>query len=170
LGADGFTYRSSARVDLYFAGVHAARAGFLKGGRMLQDYYVTRRQFVGASAAALAATAVPAALSPRLPTPYRAIFDERYEAARRFAADALRRCWVTRAIRGDVTHVWFHELSLRWKRGPAPVAGLTTAGSLFVLERLSWDVGMRVTVRQTDATTDLVQWLISLPASRGHEA
>jgi hypothetical protein len=137
---------------------------------MLQDYFVTRRQFVGAGAAAVAAAAVPVALSPRLPTPYRAIFDERFEAGRRFGADALSRGWVTRAIRGDVTHVWFHELSLRWKRGPAPIAGLTTAGSLFVLERLSWDVGMRVTVRQAHAATDLVHWLISLPTSRGPEA
>lgn len=135
---------------------------------MLQDYHLTRRQFVGAGAAALAATAVPATLSANLPTPYRAIFDERYEAGRRFAAEALNRGWVTRAIRGDVTHIWFHELSLRWKRGPAPIAGLTTAASLFVLERLSWDVGMRVRVREAVATTDLVHWLISLPTSRDH--
>lgn len=135
---------------------------------MLQDYHLTRRQFVGAGAAALAARAVPAALSANLPTPYRAIFDERYEAGRRFAAEALNRGWVTRAIRGDVTHIWFHELSLRWKRGPAPIAGLTTAASLFVLERLSWDVGMRVRVREAVATTDLVHWLISLPTSRDH--
>lgn len=137
---------------------------------MLQDYFVTRRQFVGGGAAALAATAVPAYLSPRLPIPYRAIFDERFEAGRRFGAHALGRGWITRAIRGDVTQVWFHELSVRWKSGPAPIAGLTTASSLFVLERLSWDVGMRVTVRETDATTALVHWLISLPTSRGHAA
>lgn len=139
---------------------------------MLQDYFVTRRQFVGGAGAAALAAAVtaPAALSPHPSAPYRALFDERFEAGRRFAADALGRGWITRAIRGDVTHVWFHELSLRWKRGPAPIAGLTTATSLFVLERLSWDVGMRVTVRETDVTNDLVHWLISLPASRGHEA
>ena len=137
---------------------------------MLQDYSVTRRQFMGAGAAALTATALPAALYPRLPTPYRAIFDERFEAGRRFASDALGRGWVTRAIRGDVTHVWFNELSLRWKRGPAPIAGLTTASSLFVLERLSWDVRMRVTMRESVAGTDLVHWLISLPAPRGHAA
>lgn len=137
---------------------------------MLQDYFVTRRQFVGGGAAVLAATAVPASLPPHLPIPYRVIFDERFEAGRRFGADALSRGWVTRAIRGDVTHVWFHELSLRWKRGPAPIAGLTTASSLFVLERLSWDVGMRVAVRETDATTALVHWLISLPTSRGPAA
>ena len=133
---------------------------------MLQDCFITRRQFVGAGAAALTVAAVPATcwLSSRLPTPYRAIYDERFEDGRRFAADALSRGWITRAIRGDVTQVWFHELSVRWKRGAAPIAGVTTAQSLFVLERLSWDVGMRVTVR--DNTGHLVRWLISLPESR----
>lgn len=133
---------------------------------MLQDCFVTRRQFVGTGAAALAVAVVPATqwLSSRLPTPYRAIYDERFEDGRQFAADALRRGWTTRAIRGDVTQIWFHELSVRWKRGAAPIAGVTTRESLFVLERLSWDVGMRVTVR--DNTGQLVRWLISLPASR----
>lgn len=134
---------------------------------MLQDCFVTRRQFVGTSAAALAVAAIPATqwLSSRLPTPYRAIYDERFEEGRKFAAAALGRGWATRAIRGDVTQIWFHELSVRWKRGAAPIAGVTTRESLFVLERLSWDVGMRVTVR--DNTGQLVRWLISLPESRG---
>ena len=134
---------------------------------MLQDCFVTRRQFVGTSAAALAVAAIPATqwLSSRLPTPYRAIYDERFEEGRKFAAAALGWGWATRAIRGDVTQIWFHELSVRWKRGAAPIAGVTTRESLFVLERLSWDVGMRVTVR--DNTGQLVRWLISLPESRG---
>lgn len=133
---------------------------------MLQDCCVTRRQFVGTGAAALAAAALPAAqwLSSRLPTPYRALFDERFEDGRRFASEALSRGWITRAIRGDVTQVWFHELSVRWKRGAAPIAGVTTRESLFVLERLSWDAGMRVTMR--DDTGHLVRWLINLPESR----
>jgi hypothetical protein len=125
---------------------------------------VTRRQFVGVGTAVLAAAATqPASSISRIAvTPYRAIYDERFEAGRRFASDALNRGWVTRAIRGDVTQVWFHELSVRWKRGPAAIAGLTTPQSLFVLERLAWDVGMRVTVRETDATP-LVRWLIASP-------
>ena len=130
---------------------------------MLEDCFVTRRQFVGTGAAALAVAALPATQwqSSQLPTPYRALYDERFEDGRRFATDALSRGWITRAIRGDVTQVWFHELSVRWKRGAAPIAGVTTPQSLFVLERLSWDVGMRVTVR--DTTGQLVRWLIDLP-------
>ena len=137
---------------------------------MLQDYYVTRRQFAGAGAAALALAAVRArpCVAEDLPTPYRAIYDERFDAGRRFATDAQSRGWITRPIRGDVTQVWFRELALRWKRGPAPIAGLTTAQSLFVLERLSWDVGMRVTAQDTDTHTHLVRWLISLPKAGGN--
>jgi hypothetical protein len=137
---------------------------------MRQDYHVTRRQFAGVGAAALALAAVPAmpSLSEHPPTPYRAIYDERFDAGRRFAIDAVSRGWITRAIRGDVTQVWFRELAVRWKRGPASIAGLTTPESLFVLERLSWDVGLRVTVRDTQTRTHLVRWLISLPKTRGN--
>jgi len=106
-------------------------------------------------------------LFARLPTPYRAIYDVRFEPGRLFASDALSRGWVTRAIRGDVTQVWFHELSVRWKRGPAPIAGLTTPQSLFVLERLAWDVRMRVTARETIPMTLLVRWAIDLPRAKG---
>ena len=128
----------------------------------------TRRQFVGVGSAALALAAAPAALSiSEVPvTPFRALYDERFEGGRRFASEACDRGWVIRAIRGDVTHVWFHELALRWKRGPAPIAGVTTPQSLFVLERLAWDAGMRVTLRQAD-TTPLIRWLINSPHSRG---
>jgi len=135
---------------------------------MSQSYGISRRHFVGTSVAALAFAAIrstPAAQEPL--TPYRAIYDERFEAGRRFAGEAANHGWVTRGIRGDVTQVWFHELDVRWKRGPAPIAGLTTPQSLFVLERLAWDVGMRVTVREVDATTGLVRWVIRLPKTGG---
>jgi hypothetical protein len=133
---------------------------------MLQNYRITRRQFAGIGAATLAVATVRATtplLSEHPPTPYRAIYDERFEAGRRFAAEAVSRSWETRAIRGDVTHVWFRDLAVRWQRGPAPIVGLTTPESLFVLERLAWDVGMRVTACETDTATHLVRWMISLP-------
>jgi hypothetical protein len=135
---------------------------------MPQDYCLSRRHFVGASAAtlALAWTSTHSLFQSAL-EPYRAIYDERFEAGRRFATAAASRGWTTRAIRGDVTLVWFHELAVRWQRGPAPIVGLTTPQSLFVLERLAWDVRMRVIERDTDATTHLVRWLISLPKSAG---
>ena len=136
---------------------------------MPHEYGFTRRRFVGVGSAVLAVAAVhPMRSAAAIPfTPFRAIYDERFEAGRRFASDAIERGWVTRAIRGDVTQVWFHELAVRWKRGPAAIAGLTTPQSLFVLERLAWDVGMRVAVREAD-TASLVRWLISSPNAGGH--
>jgi len=136
---------------------------------MPHEYRFNRRQFMGVGTAvvAVAATQSASSILQNPLTPFRAIYDERFEAGRRFASAAIDRGWVTRAIRGDVTKVWFHELAVRWKRGPAPIAGLTTPQSLFVLERLAWDVGMRVTVRETDATS-LVRWLINSRNAKGH--
>ena len=94
---------------------------------------------------------------------HRAIYDERFEAGRAFAAQARQRGWTVRAIRGDVTDLWFNELSMRWKQGPAPIAGLTAKNSLFCLERLAWDAGMRVVSRAEDPKTSLVAWLIAPP-------
>jgi hypothetical protein len=136
---------------------------------MPQDYCLSRRHFVGAGAATLALATVSAteSLFPNALEPYRAIYDERFAAGRQFAAVAAARGWMTRAIRGDVTLLWFHDLAVRWKHGPAAIVGLTTSQSLFVLERLAWDVRMRVIERHTDTTTHLVRWLISLPRAAG---
>ena len=101
-----------------------------------------------------AATAMP-------PVIHRAIYDERFAEARAFALDAARRGWSTVAIRGDVTDVWFHDLSQRWKQGPSAIAGVTAHNSLFVLERLAWDAGLRVTARAELKDAPLVSWIIS---------
>jgi hypothetical protein len=130
---------------------------------------LTRRQVIGTG---LCLCCIPAVALP-LPgvksttVPFRAIYDERFEACFSYAREAAALGWVTRGIRGDVTQVWFRELSLRWKRGPVAIAGLTTPQSLFVLERLAWDVGMRVTERNADTTTQLVRWFIDVPSTRG---
>lgn len=127
----------------------------------------TRRQIVatGVASCVLPAIALPWQMNIGTPAPFRAIFDERFDAGHRFAREAIARGWEARSIRGDVTSIWFHELAVRWRQGPAPIAGLTTTQSLFVLERLSWDVGMLVTARSTIAGTPLVHWQIGL-ASR----
>ena len=100
------------------------------------------------------------------PVIHRAIYDERFQAGRDFALEAARRGWHAVAIRGDVTDVWFHHLDLRWKQGPAAIAGVTSHSSLFVLERLAWDAGLRVTARANLKDEPLVSWIIS-PARRG---
>ena len=129
---------------------------------MLQDDHLNRRSFIGAGGIALAIAAVPWSwgLAEDSLAPYRAIYDERFEAARAFAADAGHRGWVTRAIRGDVTRVWFRELAPRWRESPATITGVTTPQTLFVLERLGWDARLRVTSRNTSTTTALVHWVI----------
>ena len=97
---------------------------------------------------------------------HRAVYDSRFATGRAFAAEAQARGWTTAAIEGDVTQLWYHQLNLRWREGPAPIAGVTQENSLFVLERLAWDAGMRVTTRAALPHEPLVSWLIAPPARR----
>jgi hypothetical protein len=134
---------------------------------MLQDERLNRRTFIGAGSIALACAAVPVSwgLSEDSVTPFRAIYDERFEAGRAFSAQAAQRGWIIRAIRGDVTKVWFRELAPRWRSSPAPITGVTTPQALFVLERLAWDARMRVTFRDRSTAAPVVRWVIGLPRS-----
>jgi hypothetical protein len=52
-------------------------------------------------------------------------------------------------IARDVTEVWYSHLSPRWRHGAGPlgVAGLTDYATLFCLERLGWDHGLRLIYR-----------------------
>lgn len=115
---------------------------------------IDRRRFVQTSmgatlaslvahTAALAAT-VPEATPPRRLSLYAVVFDERFAAANVFAHVLATHGIPTRAIRGDVTQLWYSDLNPRWRRDAVPVAGLTMYGPLFCLERLAWDHGMRV--------------------------
>ena len=134
---------------------------------MLQDDRLNRRRFIGAGGIALALAAVPVSweLFADSLAPFRAIYDERFEAGRAFSTTAINRGWVVRAIRGDVTKVWFRELAPRWRISPAPITGVTTPESLFVLERLAWDARMRVTFRDRGTSAAVVRWVIGLPRS-----
>ena len=89
-----------------------------------------------------------AAQNPVLPY-YRAVFDERFEDARAFAAEAAARAIRTAAIRGDVTNLFFTDLDLRWKQGPVWLIGLTTPASLFCLDLLARDRRMRLRLVRT---------------------
>ncbi len=128
----------------------------------------TRRQVLGAGAAAslLPASAAIAAAKTPDPAIYRAVYDARHPEARGFAEEAARRGWPVRAIEGDVTGLWFHELDLRWKEGPAAICGLTEPAALFILERLAWDAGMRVTARADHPNGRLVSWVIGPRSGR----
>ncbi len=123
-----------------------------------------RRQILkaglAASAAPLGAFAFTDAEAHAAGPVHRAVYDERYASSRAFGRMAALKGWPLAPIRGDITQLWFHDLALEWKRRPAAVAGLTGADSLFCLERLAWDAGLRVLWRSRDASSGLVAWVI----------
>jgi hypothetical protein len=121
---------------------------------------VNRREFLFTGMAAAStlsiATAVEAAASQRatgefaLPSHaplYKVIYDERFSDSVTFGLAARRVGLAAQAISGDITALWYHDLFPRWQRAPVAIAGLTSHGPIFCLERLAWDVGMRVVFR-----------------------
>lgn len=115
-----------------------------------------------ASAAPLARMVPPFALSERL---YTVVCDERFEGSVAFAAKLAKRGVPVTRFRGDITDFWYRDLSLLWKERPVAIAGATTHGPLFCLERWAWDHGLRVTYRGalTEAPEDeaLIAWIIA---------
>ena len=115
----------------------------------------------GAAAASLPFIAAAAVERNLLTTPlYKVIYDERFPASVAFADQARRHGLPVHGIRGDITALWFHDLDLRWKQGPAAIAGLTDANALFCLDLLARDRGMRVKAR-TEWPDSLVAWVIA---------
>jgi hypothetical protein len=98
---------------------------------------------------------------------YKFIYDERFPEAVAVARGLGARTKVgIHAIRGDVTWLWYHDLYHQW--GPAKaghdadqhlLAGITTPESLFCLEMLARDAGLRVAERY-EATPGLLSWTI----------
>ena len=80
-------------------------------------------------------------------TPYKVIFDHRYRDSIAFAEAAGKLGVTTEGIRGDITDLWYHDLYHEWKKGPAPIMGMTDDASLFCLQILAQDQGMRVVLR-----------------------
>ncbi len=82
----------------------------------------SRREVIqaGVMASAMPASALATAAA-RAATPplsiYKAVFDERYAAGRAYGARAAARGLAAAAIRGDVTDLWFHDLSCAGRRG-----------------------------------------------------
>jgi len=85
---------------------------------------------------------------------YKAVFDERFEGPLAFAAGAAERRIPTAGIRGDITRLFFDDLDLRWKQGPVLLAGYTMPASLFCLDLLARDRGMRVTHCATEPSVE----------------
>lgn len=77
----------------------------------------------------------------------RGIFDKRYPASREFAQALAAHGMRTTALKGDVGQLWYGDLREHLRRARTPIAGLTDRSTLFCLEELARDVGMRVTTR-----------------------
>jgi hypothetical protein len=112
-----------------------------------------RREFIQAC---IAASSVPAttafAWSPAVTGTsssnfFRTIFDERFPESVAFGLEMDRRGECARSIRGDITQLWFNDIDVQWKKEPVAIAGLTSFGPLFCLERWGWDAGLRVIFR-----------------------
>ncbi len=95
---------------------------------------------------------------------YKVLFDRRFAASREFGREAQWQGQSVHGFDGDITNVWYHDLHPRWQKAPVAIAGLTAHGALFCLERLAWDVGMRVTHRaeeRYEGHEPLYSWVIA---------
>ena len=84
---------------------------------------------------------------------YKVLYDTRFAASVAFARRAAARGLAVHAMTGDMTRFWYDDLYHRWRQGPAAIAGLTTHGPLFCLERLAWEQRMRVVYRSEHTPT-----------------
>jgi hypothetical protein len=138
----------------------------------------TRRAFLQAALAAPLVLSLrspmPAALSPRIGPAlalgerfYTVLCDRRFDRSVAFANALAKRGVPVTSFDGDITDFWYRDLSLLWRQRPVAIAGATTHGPLFCLERWAWDHGLRVTYRRalTDAPGDdaLTAWIIASP-------
>jgi hypothetical protein len=96
---------------------------------------------------------------------YTALCDERFDDAVAFANALGKRGVPVTRFRGDITDFWYRELSPLWRQHPVALAGATTHGPLFCLERWAWDHGLRVTYRrvltETPGDGALTAWIIA---------
>jgi len=124
----------------------------------------TRREFVqiGLAAAAFASVSPAAGFAAEMDLTskdlYKFVFDLRFPASVAAAREAARAGVPTHGIHGGVTELWYHDLYFAWKKGPAAIAGMTRKDSLFCLELLARDAGLRL--RSSRELEGLVSWAI----------
>ena len=118
----------------------------------------SRREFIQAG---IAASVVPMAFPIQEPVraaeaadappsshrPLRVVCDVRSPHSVDLAHEAERLGLIVVRTSGDITDFWGNDLSPRWKVNSFAIAGLTTHGPLFCLERFGWDHGLRVAFR-----------------------
>jgi hypothetical protein len=104
---------------------------------------------------------------------YTVLCDERFAESGAFAEEMSRRGTPVTRFRGDITDFWYRDLSQRWKAGAVAIAGVTTYGPLFCLERWGWDHGLRLAYRRDLSVAGehetLIMWVI-VPYRRNERA
>ena len=122
-----------------------------------------RRDVLMAGGVATTFATLPATLSSA--PSHIVIGDTRFAASRTLAArtakSGARIVWTD----GDITDFWRDELDLLWRHRKVSLSGLTTGATLFYLERLAMDRGLRVVfrqeVRQEFGARSLIAWRIA---------
>jgi hypothetical protein len=97
------------------------------------------------------------------------VYDDAYATALTAAEHAQATGLRIASAREVFTHLWYHELDLRWRHAPMTLAGITTARGLHILETLALDRRMRVISREESPDRELIHWLIA-PAPRPRSA
>lgn len=124
---------------------------------------MNRREFLyfSAGASALSAAGVTLPVLAGAPTIriHHAVYDERFPEAMNFAREARELGIAASAIRGDVTDLWYGQLSLQWRARPLATAGVTNEDSLFCLEQFARDHRMRIVHRE--ARGELISWVMA---------
>jgi hypothetical protein len=96
---------------------------------------------------------------------YTVLCDERFGESVAFAEEMSKHGTLVKRFHGDITEFWYRDLSERWKVDPVAIAGVTTHGPLFCLERWGWDHGLRVAQREDlvvgDEREPLIRWVIA---------
>ncbi len=128
---------------------------------------ITRREFLGTSACAASCALVAGDSRTRTLSLTRmvhtVVVDTRSVQSREFGRELGHYGATVRPFAGDVTALWFDHLEPLWRQTRAAVAGLTRYSTLFCLERLSWDHGLRVVYRAQHPVQPLYSWVIALP-------
>jgi hypothetical protein len=75
------------------------------------------------------------------------IFEIGSPLALAFRAEAVNLGLPARGIHDDITDLWYHYLDRQWSSAPGTLAGITLSTSLFCLETVARDYGMRVWFR-----------------------
>jgi hypothetical protein len=104
---------------------------------------------------------------------YTVLCDERFAESVAFAEEMSRRGTPVTRFRGDITDFWYRDLSQRWKADAVAIAGVTSHGPLFCLERWGWDYGLRLAHRLDLSVAGehetLIMWMIA-PYRRNERA